>query len=277
MAELQNRFSKDKSGEEKLSSSQKSQIQQIDSKSHNKPANKTDAPLAMVRRWVGQQFLNFLESLKAKDIAKAQELEAELEHYYAAWADIFQVAHRSFSEIWDVLNLIEKESVGWFRVSPKANQSFLSITEFGYSFSAGIEQNHSKGAPMPSKFILISFGHSDHWSNGIGDERVLGRPEPIDDTLIGLKACKPKDKLKALENCKAMLAKAAQTDLVIQIYSKALGQRGVRVSLLDLKSNNLTQMLKGLFLGLNADNIKDLKSFFKPNTKIELLEHNGLK
>lgn len=278
MAKLEDRSRSTKDRQENLEQ-QKSRkvIAPAEKPALNKPSRHNDAPLEAVRNWVGQNFLMFLKKQKKKELELEANLLSLIEEAYDNWAEMYELVHKNFSELWDVLNLIEQDTKGWFRVAPKGNKSFVSINESGYSFAAGIEKNYAKGAPMPSKFILITFAHSDHRADGIGDERRLGRPEPIDDRLAGFKSLKIIDQRKAFEVCSEMLQRAESSEIIIQIYSEYLGARGVKVPLSTFKTNSLAQLIKGLFVALNQDQIKDLSTFFQPGTKIELLEHSRIK
>lgn len=278
MAKLQDRSQQNQKAPEDLTQSRsKRAIVQAEKAAANQPAVRKDTPLEAVRQWVGQNFLNFLGQQKKKELKDKESLWTLMEEAYGNWAELYQFAHQSFADLWDLLNLIEQDSSGWFRVAPKGNQTFVSIGDSGYSFAAGIEKNHTRGAPMPEKFILVTLGHSDHHKAGLGDERTLGRPEPIDDKLIGLAACNPKDPRKAFETCSSLLQKIESAEVTIRLYSETLGTRGVKVPLSTFKSNSMSQLVKGLFVALNHDQIKDLRTFFKPGTKIELIEHSRIK
>ncbi len=278
MAKLENRTRNNRKSPEDLEQSRsRKAVIPVEKALQNQPKARQDSSLQTVRNWVGQNFLSFLSLQKKKDLRDKENLWNLIEEAYGNWSELYEFAHKSFSELWDLLNLIEHDTSGWFRVAPKGNKSFVSIGDAGYSFAAGIEKNHSRGAPMPEKFILVTLAHSDHHSDGLGDERALGRPEPIDDSLIGIKACNPKDARKAFETCSAMLQKIEGSKVVIRVYSETLGARGVSVPLSNFRTNSLSQLVKGLYVALNLDQVKDLRTFFQPGTKIELIEHSRIK
>lgn len=238
----------------------------------NLPAKRQDSPLQNVRDLVGTPFLNLLKRLKWKSLKEAHSLQQEIQTDYQIWADTYNFVHKEFSELWDFFNLIENDSEGWFRVAPKGTQTFIDINEQGYSFSAGVEENHSRGAPMPKKWMIVSLAHSDHWVSGLGDERRLGRHEPIDDQLIGLKKCNPRDLERARHGAKELRRRAEETPLVFQMYSEKIGQRGVKVPLAVLHSRSLVELCKGLFMALNKDLLDDLIAHLPPGFTVELLE-----
>lgn len=233
---------------------------------------KADYSLSAIRALVGSQFVKFLQSLKLRSLNRNNSLREEIDRNYLVWAEAYKMIHKEFSELWDLFYLIEQESDGWFRVSPKGTQSFIDINEEGYSFSAGVEKNHSRGAPMPQKWLIVSLAHSDHWANGLGDERSLGRPEPIDDKLIGIKKCNPQNLEKALEYVELIRARIENTPLVFQMFDENLGQRGVKVPLAILQKKSLYELCKNLFLALNKDAFKDFSQHLPPGIKVELID-----
>ena len=125
---------------------------------------------------------------------------------------------------------------------------------------------------MPKKWLIVSLAHSDHWVAGLGDERRLGRPEPIDDILIGLKKCNPKDLDKAFVAARELRRRAENTPLMFQMYDRKIGQRGVKVPLSVLEKRSLVELCKGLFLALNKDVLDDISAHLPAGVKIELLK-----
>jgi hypothetical protein len=238
----------------------------------NAPSKRPDSPLQSVRDLVGLPFVNFLKRLKWKSLKEVHSLQQEIQNDYAVWQETYELVHQQFSELWDFFNLVEHDSEGWFRVAPKGTKTFIDINEEGYSFSAGVEKNHARGVPLPSKWLIVSLAHSDHWTNGLGDERRLGRPAPIDDKLIGIKKCNPKDLDKALVAVKELRRRAEETPLMFQMYSDKVGQRGVKVPLSVLNEHSLMELCKGLFLALNKDVLDDFVPHLPKGVKVELLK-----
>lgn len=238
----------------------------------NSPSNRQDSPLQSVRDLVGPYFLGVLKRLKWKSLKEVHSQQQEIQNDYEIWEEAYNLVHQQFSELWDFFNLIEHDSEGWLRVAPKGTKTFIEINDEGYSFSAGVEKNGIRGAPLPERWLIVHLAHSDHWTAGLGDERNLGRPEPINDKLIGLKNCNPKNLDKAILAARELRRRAEETPLVFQMFSEKVGQRGAKVPLSVLKNHSLVDLCKGLFLALNKDLLDDFTTYLPKGIKIELLE-----
>ena len=142
------------------------------------------------RRTPTQEFANLLEMMNVSEEQRQANIKEELNANYAVWANHFEMLKTEFNALWDFFKSIEKESEGWFCVSPFLNSwnAVGHTTREGYVFGVSIMKNHQRNAPLSEKSLAVTFG-VEEWGGGIGDEREIGRMTKIDDQLCGLIAC----------------------------------------------------------------------------------------
>lgn len=219
------------------------------------------------------RFFSFLKSLTSIQNHRTQQTQTQLETHYRIWAIFFEQMKNEFKEVWELFGTIENDSPGWFRGSPNNGQwDFLGTNPNGYSFAASIEQNHQPNAPFAHKWLIVSLAHSPSNTQGIGDERMLGRKSELTDELEGLEACQGMDPEQQIKVAESLVRKAQEYPLLFSLHDDRLGQNTAKVPLEVFRRSgqSLATMCQGLFVALNNDVFEDFRNHL-PEDGIELL------
>ena len=214
-------------------------------------------------------FISFLNRLDIVQKLNADQMREKVEADYQVWLAFFEMMKGEFKDLWDFFGVVEQDVEGWFCAAPHGGPwDFLGHSREGYNFAACIEQNHKPGAPFPKKWLMVSLGYEASWSNGIGDERMLGSNEPVSDTPRGLASCKGKTLEEQLKAAEEMKKRVTEMPLVFQMYSEKVGQKVAQVPVSALESRSLTELCKGLFTALNKDVLTDFAQLLPEGQKL---------
>jgi hypothetical protein len=206
-------------------------------------------------------------------VYRSQEAEqrARIEANYEVWASFFELIKTNFRDAWAFFGVVQADVHGWYRTSPTGSQyGYISPGRGGYSFAIGLEQNDKKGAPFPKKWLTVSLAHSTSYEAGIGDERVIGRPAPINDELVGLAGCTEIARDKQEGGSRILKAKVEEFPLVFTLCNENKGQHMTQVPLSALQRYTLTELCQPLLVALTNDDLKGAVALLPTAKRLQL-------
>ena len=216
-------------------------------------------------------YKTFLKHMDENQKLRTEQNRVKIEQDYQVWVFFFEMMKRQFRDLWDFLGVVESEVEGWFRIAPNGGPwDFLGITREGYNFAAGVEQNTRSHAPFPKKWLMVSLACGRGWPNGIGDERMLGRKQPITEDLVGLEKLEGKADDMQVKAAAELRKRTKKFPLIFEMYSEKVGQKCARIPLSVLDQHSLTELCQGLFLALNNDELPDLQKLLPEGKRLEL-------
>lgn|GEM_PF-3088633 len=223
------------------------------------------------RQRLNEAYQNFLGQLDKAYKAKNAEQRVRIEAHYAVWAALFEMLKENFKDLWAFLGVVDADVEGWFRISPTGSPlGFMAIGREGYSFAAGIEQNSKRGVPFPKKWLTVSLAHSTGYASGIGDERMIGRVDPVDENLVGLSCCTAKSPDHQEEGALALKNRATAFPLVFTLSSEAHGQHTTQVPVSALEKYTLAEMVQPLILALTHDDLRKATDLLPTSQRLML-------
>lgn len=224
------------------------------------------------RQRLSEAYQAFLGQLDKAYKVKGANQRLRIEANYAVWAALFELLKENFEDLWSFLGVVDADVEGWFRVSPTGSPlGFMAVGREGYSFAAGIEQNSKRGAPFPKKWLTVSLAHATGYACGIGDERIVGRVEPMDENLVGLDKCTGKVGAHQEEGSILLKNKGTNFPLVFTLSSEAHGQHLTQVPVTALEKYTLAEMVQPLLIALTHDDVEDVTGLL-PTTQRLLLK-----
>lgn len=211
------------------------------------------------RQRLSDAYQTYLGQLDKAYKIKAANQRARIEANYAVWSALFELLKENFEDLWSFLGVVDADIEGWFRVSPTGSPlGFMAIGREGYSFAAGLEQNSKRGAPFPKKWLTVSLAHASGYACGIGDERAVGRVEPIDEDLVGLERCTGKSADQQEDGSLLLKNKGTSFPLVFTLSSEKHGQHLTQVPVTALGTHTLAEMVQPLLIALTHDDVSDV-------------------
>lgn len=218
-------------------------------------------------------FQGFLDQLNVAYKLKQSDQRSRIAANYQAWAGFFELIKAEFKAAWNFFGVVEADVEGWHRVAPAGdNSSYLAVGREGYSFAAGIEQNVKRGAPFPKKWLTISLGHSTSYLDGIGDERLVGRTDIPEETLIGLAECKGKNLDEQEVGSEELRRRITQHNIVFTMSSAAAGQHTTALPVSVLEKHSLAELAQQLLVALTNDDLASIAKLL-PAAQPLLLPH----
>ncbi len=215
----------------------------------------------------------FLTQLNNTYRMKSAQQRTRIESTYEMWAAFFELLKQQFKETWDFFGVVQEDVEGWHRVAPAGDQtSYISVGREGYSFAAGIEMNTKRGAPFPKKWLVVSLAHSTSYLAGIGDERLVGRPDTPDENLVGLARCTARDTDAQEAGAEELRRRILNSPLVFTLSSAERGQHMTSLPISALEKHTLTEMCQKLLIALTHDDLKPLHQLLPHAEPLPLLK-----
>jgi hypothetical protein len=223
------------------------------------------------RRGLSDAYQAFLGQLDRAYKTKNAEQRLRIEANYAVWAALFELLKGNFKDLWSFLGVVDADVEGWFRISPTGSPlGFMTTGREGYSFAAGIEQNAKRSMPFPKKWLTVSLAHASGYATGIGDERMVGRVDPIDENLVGLERCAGKIGDHQEEGALALKNRATSFPLVFTLSSEAHGQHMTQVPVSALEKYTLAEMVQPLIVALTHDDLRKATELLPTSQRLML-------
>jgi hypothetical protein len=206
-----------------------------------------------LREFSSPQFEQFIYFMNELDTQRIKTMQDELRQNYMFWAACYELLKAEFSSLWNFFSEIEKNSTGWYCVSPSlARWGAVGHGSGGYNFSACIMKNHDREAPNSEKSLTISFAF-ESLNHGIGDEFCIGRNSEISEELAGLQNCSGVELGEQLKNAKRLVALCRNAKLIFRLNHNRHGQESTRLEINILKEHSLVSLAEKLFMALNND------------------------
>jgi hypothetical protein len=223
------------------------------------------------RQGLSDAYQIFLGQLDKAYKTKNAEQRLRIEANYAVWAALYELLKGNFKDLWSFLGVVDADVEGWYRISPTGSPlGFMTIGREGYSFAAGIEQNSKRGVPFPKKWLTVSLAHANGYAAGIGDERVVGRVEPIDENLVGLERCTGKIGDHQEEGALALKNRATSFPLVFTLSSETHGQHMTQVPVSALEKYTLAEMVQPLIVALTHEDLRKATDLLPTSQRLKL-------
>ncbi len=223
------------------------------------------------RQRLSDAYQNFLGQLDKAYKTKNAEQRLRIEANYAVWAALFELLKGNFKDLWAFLGVVDADVEGWFRISPSGSPiGYMTIGREGYSFAAGIEQNSRRGVPFPKKWLTVSLAHTTGYASGIGDERMVGRVDPIDENLVGLEKCSGKIGDHQEEGALALKNRATNFPLVFTLSSETHGQHMTQVPVSALEKYTLAEMVQPLIVALTHEDLRKATDLLPTSQRLML-------
>lgn len=207
-----------------------------------------------------RQFSRAVEIIRNHEIHATSGMDEATRELYDLWAQSFEQVKAEFNDVFDLFQQMEKDLPGWFCVSPNlAPWKSVNTSRGGYTFAVCMMKNHHRHAPLSEKSLSVSFG-LDELPVGVGDERIVGRTAPMNDSLVGLEQCTGKSLRDRYAGAKVLADQIQGRSLVFRLNHRHIGQQTTRLPLSTLNQRTLRELCQGLFILLNNDVLSQLQS-----------------
>jgi hypothetical protein len=216
-------------------------------------------------------YQNLLQHMDQVYKSQDAEQRARVEANYEVWASFFELIKTNFKDAWAFFGVVQADVHGWYRTAPTGSPyGFMAPGRSGYSFAIGLEQNSKRGAPRPKKWLTVSLAHAASYEAGIGDERLIGRPAPITDELVGLAGCNDISRDKQEDGSLILKGKVEEFPLVFTLSNESNGQHTTQVPLSALQRYTLTELCQPLLVALTNEDLKAATALLPTAKRLQL-------